>query len=488
MGGGPQQQQLQEEQQQQQQQGEATPQQVEATTTEAAPQETAAPSSSLIPSIIFESTEVKHTEAATVFGVATLKAPLFEPSERTPIDVVCVIDVSGSMGGSKLENAKKTLDFVIKQLRPSDRMALVTYDSNVKTVFGLTAMDAANKEQCTQACSKLRAGSMTNLSGGMLQGFKVLTQAESRNAVSSVLLMTDGLANEGITSVEGMVKALQAVKTDLPNTTLYTFGYGADHNATLLKGLSEAGGGMYYFIESIDTIPQYFADCLGGLLSTVAQNIEFELATVPGVTFAKIHTVRPFELTQNNTRCKIQLGDLQSEEERDILFELSLPATNEACASDSVISGRASYMNVVEAKMETCECAGLLARPVTVGPQTKSEKVEQQKNRLEAQAALAQAKKQAEEGRFQEAHLVLDQAMIKFKAANDSFSSELADDLLHCQTTVTSAQAYKQAGSQRFTNVMQQHAYQRANLIDETREQKAYVTKAKANFRMASKF
>ena len=50
-------------------------------------------------------------------------------------------------------------------------------------------------------------------------------------------------------------------------TTVYTFGFGKDHDGNMLRAISEEGQGIYYFLEKKDDIPKSFADCLGGLLS-----------------------------------------------------------------------------------------------------------------------------------------------------------------------------------------------------------------------------
>jgi len=69
-------------------------------------------------------------------------------------------------------------------------------------------------------------------------------------------------------------KQSQSVKSScevpLP-CTINTFGYGSDHDPALLKNISEKANGLYFYIEKPDEIPKAFADCLGGLLSTVAQ-------------------------------------------------------------------------------------------------------------------------------------------------------------------------------------------------------------------------
>ena len=53
--------------------------------------------------------------------------------------------------------------------------------------------------------------------------------------------------------------------------SVFTFGYGGEHDADLLRAVSEAGNSLFYYIDNADNIPQSFCDCLGGLLSVAAQ-------------------------------------------------------------------------------------------------------------------------------------------------------------------------------------------------------------------------
>lgn len=55
------------------------------------------------------------------------------------------------------------------------------------------------------------------------------------------------------------------------HVSVFTFGYGGEHDADLLRGVSEAGSGLFYYIDNADSIPESFCDCLGGLLSVAAQ-------------------------------------------------------------------------------------------------------------------------------------------------------------------------------------------------------------------------
>jgi hypothetical protein len=66
------------------------------------------------------------------WATTSLKAPFYEPTSRSPVDIVAVIDKSGSMRGGKLELVKKTLLFVVDQRKTSD-VRVCSVDSHIDT-------------------------------------------------------------------------------------------------------------------------------------------------------------------------------------------------------------------------------------------------------------------------------------------------------------------------------------------------------------------
>jgi uncharacterized protein YegL len=223
----------------------------------------------------FEWDALSFNEQHTLYFMNSIKAPTFTSetsSQRAPIDVVCVIDVSGSMEGEKLSLVKKTLQFMIQQLTSTDRLALITFDTRVTVEFAFVGMDQFGKKRASGKVDGLSAGTSTNFSGGLFQAFQLIKDRKDPNDVCSILLFTDGLANHGITKTPDILRAMD--KMDLKSSNLFTFGFGKDHDANMLRPIAEAGHGLYYYIEKEDEIPNSFADCIGGLLSVVAQNIK----------------------------------------------------------------------------------------------------------------------------------------------------------------------------------------------------------------------
>ena len=208
------------------------------------------------------------------------------------------------MSGDKINLDKETLLFVLTQLTAKDRLCVIVYDDEVESVFELTYVTEESR-------SYLRSK--------MLEGMRTVTSRTGvMSDVASVLLLTDGLANVGISSTRGILKAMRFgekqknKKTIFPSFpgTVYTFGYGSNHNASMLKEISQAGKGMYFFINTNKKISKSFTMCTRGLLSTVGQNINL---LSNGATITEVIAKKTPTYNTNKTSAEVALGDLQFE-------------------------------------------------------------------------------------------------------------------------------------------------------------------------------
>lgn len=240
--------------------------------------------------------------------------------ERIPLNICMVIDKSGSMQQeNKLENVKKAALFVVDHLKPSDYFSVITYDTHVYNTIPATR--AESKEALKSAISEIVSGSSTNLSGGLMEGYAQVLANQKSGMVNRVLLLSDGLANSGITDPLRL-KNIAKEKNSL-DLTLSTFGVGSDFNEDLMTSLAEFGGGNYYFIDNLDDISTIFSQELFGLLSVVAQNASIRLDLREGVTCMQTFG---YPCTQSGRTISVKLNDVFSEEEKTVLFKLSVPA------------------------------------------------------------------------------------------------------------------------------------------------------------------
>ncbi len=236
---------------------------------------------------------------------------------RTPLDLALVIDRSGSMAGRKLDVTKECAAFLARRLAPTDRIALVTYDDQVRLVAPL----ANPTSTLAPAIASIGPGGQTNLSGGWMKGFEVLGAADERGAIRKILLLTDGLANVGVTDAPSLVSLADgAVQSQRVGTT--TIGFGDDFDEELLTAM--ATGGNAHHAASPDDAPGIFAKEFEDLVSLVAQNVSVEVRGSEHVQVLGV--LNEFPCVQVDGGVQTQLGDAYGGETRRVVFALHVPS------------------------------------------------------------------------------------------------------------------------------------------------------------------
>lgn len=205
--------------------------------------------------------------------VIDLTAPAPLNLERLPIDAAIVIDRSGSMGGAPLEQVKTAVASLFRQMGPDDRIAVITFDSNVDVVLPLAKHDPAT---AGAVISRIRAGGSTNLSGGWLEGLRLLTSDARPGAIRRIITLTDGHANNGLTTVEELAPIVGGARGQGVTSSFIGFDDGYDEK--FIAGLADAGGGDDYWCDGPDKATEVFTQEFGGLARVVAQNLHVAVA------------------------------------------------------------------------------------------------------------------------------------------------------------------------------------------------------------------
>lgn len=213
----------------------------------------------------------KHPEWACL----QIKAP--ESETRTPVHLCCIIDTSASMEScNKLENVKRSLQFLLDFLGPQDSISVITFSETARTILTQSTVSAAEKDTIRARISFIRVESNTNLSAGIIQARDSL-QVDTSGSKQGILLLTDGIANMGLTRPNDILDLVRNTITKFNGTSISSIGYGTDHNVELLQSISTEGGGSYYVVNNLEDVANVFGDILGGLVSCASQQVRVAL-------------------------------------------------------------------------------------------------------------------------------------------------------------------------------------------------------------------
>jgi hypothetical protein len=239
----------------------------------------------------------------------------------------------------------------------------------------------------------------------------------------------------------------------------------------MLRSLAGTTNGLYYYLADVEAIPLAFADCLGGLVAVVAQNVTLLLTPSLGVSVARVHgsyTVRPAaargELEADVL--EVSLGDVYAEEGKDLVLQLALPVLTEPTEGGTCLLATLRYYSVPASRFVTTEAQLTISRPaVTPAEQPVNIKLEEQRLRVAAAEAMAQAAALADKGFLDEGRAQLEQFRM-MSLASPAFASAntaaLLSDVHDVMGGFDSEPVYRSMGSKMSKMSAMSHAQQRS--------------------------
>ena len=241
---------------------------------------------------------------------------------RPSLNLALVIDRSGSMSGGKLANVRRAAEHVLDLLQEQDQVAIVAYDDTITLLAPSQPVSAQVRASLKSHLQELTPGNMTNLCGGWLSGCEEVARVArpAGGQLNRVLLLTDGLANVGITGLEEIgLHASQLLNKGIATST---FGVGLDFNEHLLEHMANQGGGRFYFIADPTSIPSIFVQEFRELAAVTAQAVEVTLQ-IPTQVDAKV--LGSWRSEQNGQSLRLWLGDIPSGQTREVYVRLLIP-------------------------------------------------------------------------------------------------------------------------------------------------------------------
>ena len=221
------------------------------------------------------------------FALITLSPPAVRPA-AIPRDITFVIDVSGSMGGQKIEQARAAGKQLLQTLSPTDRFRLIDFSSDVRTFrddFSVASRE--NVRAADHYLDQLEAEGSTNISGALEEA---LSSRVQDGRLPIILFLTDGQPTVG--ERDASVIAANVAK-QRGSRRLFTFGVGADLNISLIEQLALEGRGTASFVRPEESVERAVSIVASRLTSPLVTDVRVH---ADGVRLLKMHPSGPMDI------------------------------------------------------------------------------------------------------------------------------------------------------------------------------------------------
>lgn len=219
----------------------------------------------------------------TVYAKLSVRAP--EQGAVVPASMVLVLDRSGSMAGEKWAQARRAASALIAALSPGDELAVVAFDSDVKSM-PLTPADVQGKARLEAFVDGLAPTSGTNIGAALSEAERLLEQRRESGRSRRVILVSDGQPTEGMLTAEGLAAAARALHAG--GAAVSALGVGLDFDQRVMRAIAEEGAGFYAFLEQAGGLAEVLAKELTLAHHTVAHQVEVVVSVPEGLRLSGV--------------------------------------------------------------------------------------------------------------------------------------------------------------------------------------------------------
>jgi Ca-activated chloride channel family protein len=240
------------------------------------------------------------------------------------VDMVIVLDRSGSMKGRKIEDARRAVLALLSSLSAEDRFALITYSDGVHIASDLSNVTDANRVHIASAVNAIRAGGGTNLGAGLQAGIDILISPGHLKNAAKVILISDGLANKGLTDVKALSDiAAVAVEKEFAVSTV---GVGVDFNEHLMTAIADRGTGSYYYLENPAAFAEVFQKEFYNTQTAAVTGVKIQIPMISGITLAD---AAGYPIIIQNDHLVFYPGNLGFGQTRKLFLTLKVPTNSQ---------------------------------------------------------------------------------------------------------------------------------------------------------------
>jgi Ca-activated chloride channel family protein len=252
-----------------------------------------------------------------------IKGYQLPPTSRPRANLVLLIDTSGSMSApNRLPLVKQSLQMLLTQLEPTDRVAIVTYAGNADTALEPTP--ASEKAKIAAAIDRLHAGGSTAGGEGIRRAYALAEQNLDPTGVNRVILATDGDFNVGITNRDELKGYIERQRSKGIFLSVLGFGMG-NYNDALMQALAQNGNGTAAYIDTLGEARKVLVEEATSTLFPIAKDVKIQVEFNPA-------TVAEYRLIGYETRLlnrddfnndKVDAGEVGSGQTVTALYEIA---------------------------------------------------------------------------------------------------------------------------------------------------------------------
>ncbi len=265
-------------------------------------------------------TAIEADTAATVVVRVDLAAAARPEDAEIGVNLGVLLDTSGSMAGEPIEQARAAVHALVDQLRPIDRLTLVTFDSRAQIVLSPIAIDDADLDELHDRIDAIEARGTTDMSAGLGTLLQQLQASPTTGDLDRIVVVSDGVPNDP-SPIAGQVD--YARQTGFAITTL---GVGLEYDELLLGEMARNSGGKFHHVEHGESLGETVIEELVGAQRQVAGNVRLELSTGPNVTLRRVIGHSP-DAALGTHSYAIVLAELAEGEAQEVFVEVDVAPT-----------------------------------------------------------------------------------------------------------------------------------------------------------------
>ena len=208
-----------------------------------------------------------------------LHAPSIDARDLPPSNLVFLLDVSGSMGEpNKLPLLQSAFSMLADQLRPEDRVTVMTYSSEVCLALRSTSGD--RKHEILATIERLRAGGGTAGGPALQAAYDIAREHHVEGGNNRIILATDGDFNVGPASDEAMVKLVERERAAGTHLTVLGFGTG-NLKDSKMEAIADNGNGNFHYVDGLLEARKVLIEEMGGTILTLAKDVKLQVEFNP---------------------------------------------------------------------------------------------------------------------------------------------------------------------------------------------------------------